>query len=154
MSLHDRLRQVREHLGQTQASLAQRLEIGASTWQKYELGVSLPKAEALKQLAEEGISVDWLLTGEGEMMRDARRGPAPFDVGLPLPQQRGTAPLDTALLKLCVEQLENHLDRKRRQLSAAKRAEIISLLYEISVEEEGGLEEAKRYIPRMLRLVS
>ena len=36
-------------------------------WQVYELGKRLPGSEAYITLAEMGYSVDWLLTGKGEM---------------------------------------------------------------------------------------
>lgn len=153
-ALAQRLRRCAQIAGSGER-LSQISAIPRRTLESYLSGQSEPNVSRLVALAEAvGVSVEWLATGEGEMMRDARDEPPAFDVGLPLPQHRGAASVDTALLKLCVEELEDHLDRKRLQLSATKKAEVISLLYEISIEEEKSLDDAKRDIPRMLMLVS
>ncbi|WP_044559206.1 helix-turn-helix domain-containing protein [Azospirillum sp. B4] len=65
--LKDRLRQVREHFGETQKSMSARFALGVNTWQGYERLGKLPKGETLAQLLELDISVDWLLTGHGNM---------------------------------------------------------------------------------------
>ncbi|MDG3443998.1 helix-turn-helix domain-containing protein [Nitrospirillum amazonense] len=65
--LKDRLRQVREHLGETQKSMSARFALGVNTWQGYERLGKLPKGETLARLLELDISVDWLLTGHGNM---------------------------------------------------------------------------------------
>ena len=56
------------------------LGLGIRTWQTYELGNSLPKAETLNQLSEMGYSIDWLLTGQGPMrVGGMAENSAPYD---------------------------------------------------------------------------
>ena len=70
--MKDRIRQIRESIGITQETMSQRLGLGDSTWQKYELGISQPNSKALIAISDLGFSIDWILTGEGEMRRDAK----------------------------------------------------------------------------------
>lgn len=65
----DRLKQVREYLGDTQISMAARFGLGTNTWKIYEYEGRLPKTETLLSLADLGVSIDWLLTSEGTMLR-------------------------------------------------------------------------------------
>ncbi|MBF0415630.1 MAG: helix-turn-helix transcriptional regulator [Magnetococcales bacterium] len=67
--MKNRLFQVRKHLGETQQGIANRLELGASTWQVYEQGKSEPGSDLLRKLAKLGFDVNWILTGEGSMLR-------------------------------------------------------------------------------------
>jgi transcriptional regulator with XRE-family HTH domain len=67
LTLGDRLKSIRVELGHTQKTMSDALGLGIRTWQTYELGNSLPKAETLNQLSELGYSIDWLLTGLGPM---------------------------------------------------------------------------------------
>ncbi|TWB46158.1 hypothetical protein FBZ90_101493 [Nitrospirillum pindoramense] len=71
--LKDRLRQVREYLGETQKSMSARFALGVNTWQGYERLGKLPKGETLAQLLTLDISVDWLLTGHGDMHMTGNR---------------------------------------------------------------------------------
>lgn len=66
-AIGERLRLIRVELGHTQKSMSDVLGLGIRTWQTYELGNSLPKAETLNQLSELGYSIDWVLTGRGAM---------------------------------------------------------------------------------------
>lgn len=68
-----RLRIIREELGKTQTGMSELLGLGVRTWQTYELGNSLPKAETLKVLYDLGYSIDWILSGSGPMRAHAFR---------------------------------------------------------------------------------
>jgi transcriptional regulator with XRE-family HTH domain len=68
MKISDRLRLVREHFDLTQPSAATKFGIPLGTYKQYEKGPSEPGAGALRGLAEGGININWLLTGEGEML--------------------------------------------------------------------------------------
>lgn len=70
----DRLKRVREQLGQSQKGMDPLLGIGKGSWQRYELGQT-PGGQVIAALAGLGIDAHWLLTGEGEMLRDQRRPP-------------------------------------------------------------------------------
>lgn len=68
-TLADRFEMVRRHFGGlSQREMAERLGISKNTWQRYENGDS-PNASVLSSLADLGIDVSWLLTGNGSMVR-------------------------------------------------------------------------------------
>ena len=67
---------IRAHFGMTQAEMASRMNVTIRPYQMYENGDRLPQADSLQALSEMGISVDWLLTGKGEM-RGESTAPAP-----------------------------------------------------------------------------
>jgi len=68
MKISDRLRLIREHFDLTQPSAATKFGIPLGTYKQYEKGPSEPGSGALRGLAEGGININWLLTGEGEML--------------------------------------------------------------------------------------
>lgn len=70
-SLGDRLRLLREARGLNQKEMSAALDLGESSWQRWELKDRLPSAEVLERLAAEGVSIDWLISGRGEMMPGA-----------------------------------------------------------------------------------
>lgn len=63
----ERLVALREEFGLTREELAQRLDWNASTMAKYEQGRNFPDPEFLKRVQDLGISLDWIITGRGEM---------------------------------------------------------------------------------------
>lgn len=69
MNLGERLKQVRENLGYTQKEMAKAINTNPQTWQVYESGKSVPGGNVLEALARMGFNVNWLLTGEGEMIQ-------------------------------------------------------------------------------------
>lgn len=64
----ERLKQVRISMNYSQAQFASLLGIAQSTYAKYELGGGVPE-KTLLFLAEKGIDLHWLITGEGSMYR-------------------------------------------------------------------------------------
>ncbi|MEQ8396456.1 S24 family peptidase [Thalassobaculum sp.] len=86
MSARDRLRIVRERLGESQRSMSTRLGLGVNTWSAYERGESMPKSEVLVQLTSLGFSIDWLLIGDGPMMRGLDPAPTPDGEFLAIPR--------------------------------------------------------------------
>jgi len=61
-----RMKEAREQLGlKRPADLAERIGISARTYEGYEQGRSPPKVATLRGLAELGVDLNWLLTGEG-----------------------------------------------------------------------------------------
>ena len=128
MSVSERLRAVREHLGKTQREMSSQLSLGVNTWQTYERDINLPSAQALLRLADLGFSLDWLATGEGTMLRAA--GPTK-----PAPTE-GEPQLDEALLADAIEVLEEWLAQREATLSSAKKARAAAALYEIGLEDQ------------------
>ena len=80
--LGHRLRLIRERLGETQRGMSDRFALGVNTWQVYERMDRLPKDEALIELIKLGISIDWLITGQGDMSQGGgpRHGHSTVDI--------------------------------------------------------------------------
>lgn len=91
-----------------------------------------------------GINANWLLTGEGPMLlKDLAVSSSAL----------APAALDLAALQMVAELLEDELARKHARLDPARKAEVISLLYEEAVTESE--EEPRRgKVLRLLRLVA
>lgn len=67
MELKDRLKQWREHLKLTQVAFSEQTGIPLRTFKGYESGSRSPGSDALAQIAETGVNINWLLTGNGDM---------------------------------------------------------------------------------------
>lgn len=61
------IRRIREVVGLNQTTFANALDIPRTTLINYEKGMALPSDLLLKLKEKWGVSIDWLLTGEGEM---------------------------------------------------------------------------------------
>jgi len=55
----------RKAMGLEQESFAELMGMAASTWNKYEYGISFPKPQHFERLHEIGISIDFLISGRG-----------------------------------------------------------------------------------------
>lgn len=64
-----RLRAWRRSLGFTQAQMGAVLGVDGTTLRKYEQGVTLPSGSVLLQASNMGLDLNWLLSGEGLMLR-------------------------------------------------------------------------------------
>lgn len=69
MSIADRIKRWRNHLGMTQGQLAAASGIPKATLVGYENAQREPGAAALAALGKTGCDLTWLVTGEGEMSR-------------------------------------------------------------------------------------
>ncbi|MBC7907018.1 MAG: helix-turn-helix domain-containing protein [Rhodospirillaceae bacterium] len=65
----ERLRLARERLGESVTGIAKESGVNRGTWQRYESGTNRPDADTLAVLHRRGIDINWLLTGEGTMLR-------------------------------------------------------------------------------------
>jgi transcriptional regulator with XRE-family HTH domain len=70
----ERFKYFRDKLELTQRGLAEKLEIPSTAISKYEQELIRPSADLLTKIGLMGININWLLTGEGEMMNSP---PAP-----------------------------------------------------------------------------
>ncbi len=61
----ERLRVIRKDLGLTPEDAAQQANVSAQQWRKYERGEAEPKLSKMVFLFQEGISLSWIMTGEG-----------------------------------------------------------------------------------------
>lgn len=64
-----RLRAWRRSLGYTQAQMGAVLGVDGTTLRKYEQGITLPSGSVLQQAANMGLDLNWLMNGEGLMLR-------------------------------------------------------------------------------------
>ena len=64
-----RLRAWRRSLGFTQAQMGAVLGVDGTTLRKYEQGVTLPSGSVLLQASNMGLDLNWLMSGEGLMLR-------------------------------------------------------------------------------------
>lgn len=74
-TIADRLKRARAFFALNQKEFASICGVGFSTYQKYEMGLSLPGAEAMAGFAKVKINTNWLLTDEGDMMVDIENAP-------------------------------------------------------------------------------
>lgn len=72
MNIGERLRLLRARFELSQAEASVKFGIPSGSWKKYETGPSEPGSGALRALSEGGVNVNWLLTGEGEMLLSDR----------------------------------------------------------------------------------
>lgn len=136
--LASRLLEVRG--GATQARMAEMLGISTRTWQNYETGVHVPDANALLALAKAGFNVQYILTGEGELLTPT--GPIP---------RSQPARLDAAILRAAIEAVEEGLELSGRTASAEVRADLVARVYDLFLSEEAGAGKATAAILRLIR---
>lgn len=137
VQLGDRLKVVREFLGETQKTMSRRFRLGESTWQSYELNGKLPKGETLSELAALGIDMNWLLTGRGSMQMAAGR-PESGDGALALSPRESGSVLDLALLSEAIALVEQGLDDQGRRLSSRAKGNLVAALYGLALAGEDG----------------
>lgn len=77
--LGERLIAVREHLGFIKRDgFAEKLNVPANTLGTYERGVAAPSPDIFATYHREfGVNINWLVTGDGDMLDDPSKAPAP-----------------------------------------------------------------------------
>lgn len=66
-ALGARLREVRNAMGLNASKMAGLWKLERKTWERYEHGEGVPKANVLMDLVQRGVNARWLLTGEGNL---------------------------------------------------------------------------------------
>lgn len=116
---------------------------GISTDQlaRYEKG-SAPSFPPLAKLARaKGVSLDWLATGDGDMLQAASGNVSQ------------SARLDRGTLRLAADVLEKALDAANASTDSAGRAELLIAIYEL-LEQGAARDAAERVVATMLRAAS
>ena len=67
MDIGGRLKLIRDQYGESQAKFSLRFGIAQNTWGQYEIGKRSIPDDLKKQLADIGINLHWLVTGDGSM---------------------------------------------------------------------------------------
>jgi len=111
----DRLKVFRESLNMGQAQFAAALGGTVGGYQKNEQGISAPNSKVLSKLHGLGLNLNWLLSGEGAMLRS---DPGPHCAGDEI-QAYGD----------CVEILELALSKLGRTLPAEKKRLALDSMY-------------------------
>ncbi|WP_340149309.1 S24 family peptidase [uncultured Sneathiella sp.] len=68
--IYNRIRDAREFLGLSQKAISEKLGCSHQAWQGYEAGNNLPGGKILRRLNFLGISIDWLLSGRGSIVKN------------------------------------------------------------------------------------
>jgi len=157
-----RMRVAREFLGLSQQGLADQLGVSKRGIQDNETRNRVPGGDVINGFVRLGINANWLLTGDEPMLLKDLGVPAPALYGveqsvppshLPSAQEAATPALDLHTLQTVIAMLEEELERKRARLDPARKAEVISLLYDEAAAERE--EDARRSkVLRLLRLVA
>lgn len=82
MSIGARLKQWREYKNLKQDEASSLLRVPFSTFQKYEMDIRKPGAEAIEAFVDAGINANWLLKGEGDMLLNGDKAQHPQRSGL------------------------------------------------------------------------
>lgn len=124
-----RLHQLRRWLGFGRRSdMAAHLGLPGSTYSAYEGEAGPPKVEWLAVLARRGVNLNWLLTGEGEMLAHPT---APAPPMAPVVDDDPAA-LNTYLLAAMISRVEREQRERGRSLTALEKGEMIAHLYALS----------------------
>lgn len=67
-NLANRFRLVRMHVGLSQPAMSEKLGLSRNVWQTYELGKSVPGTVVYRGLIDMGFSVNWIMSGCGDML--------------------------------------------------------------------------------------
>lgn len=140
-----RLKQVADSIG-TQKDAATLAGVSVSQFARYIKGESEPSFLTIISLCKRAnVNVLWLATGEGQMHASGARETAGDHIST----------LDTDLLEAIIRDLESALDEEGLELAAAKKAIVVTQLYEDAVakSDAAGRPDASS-MRRLLRLVS
>lgn len=141
-----RLRLLRHRLGFARRSdMAAHLGLPSSTYSAYEGDAGPPKVEWLLELARRGVNLNWLLTGEGEMLLTAHDPVSINPTIIPMPANAGAPPsprpyrvaehepaVDAYLLAAMISRVEREERERGRPLTALEKGEMIARLYAAS----------------------
>lgn len=123
MNVSDRLRLALDSLGLKITQAAEKSEIPYRSWQNYLSGAREPGAEALSAIcARLGVSIDWLLTGEGPM----RRGGAAAGLATENPREEGMLNLFRELPEAEQREIQQVASEKKRLREVEQKLEEVS----------------------------
>lgn len=75
MSRGERFKAVRAKFGLTATEMAVKVGLSdRSSWERYERGKHIPSGDVLLHLSDMNVDINWLLTGDGHMLKEADAG--------------------------------------------------------------------------------
>ena len=114
-----RLKKARVRKNITRKVLAHTVGVHTNTYGLYERGNRVPDAIMIRTICDIlQVNYIWLFTGHG-----------------PIDMPNNSAGLETGLLESIIFKVEEHLSNSNMLLSPAKKAEIISILYDDALEK-------------------
>ncbi|MCL2830738.1 MAG: hypothetical protein FWD77_08395 [Betaproteobacteria bacterium] len=129
--------------------MAARSGVPFPSYYKYESGNVDPSAKALAALSGIGIQLNWLLTGEGEMLRGQKaEGDQQPEADQSWPS--GLTRRQTDLMRTSIEAAEEGLDAIDSEMAPADKAELILAIYDLI--HKGGADKAG--ILRIIKLAA
>jgi len=164
MTIGARLKEWRAYKHLKQREVGTLLGIHYGNYQKYELDISKPGADAIEALVKEGVNANWLLTGKGPMlMADYSTKPSERDIKAIereiTPQEAiAASSVDVNRLKLAIEQIEQELVKRGGMLEPAAKARVFVLAYQVLEDEDkekdrASFEYAQKMITKLMKTV-
>ncbi|WP_338765877.1 helix-turn-helix transcriptional regulator [Bernardetia sp. ABR2-2B] len=123
MELKDRFKAARKHFDESQASIAKKVKIdrfGRGAVSAIESGQSIsPNAYYVKLLERKGVNSDWLLHGEGEMMKkDNNKIPSDYE----------KLQSENSYLKEKMKEMEQRFEKRFEE----QRVKFLEMIHDIS----------------------
>jgi transcriptional regulator with XRE-family HTH domain len=118
-----RIKQARGVLGLTQKGLCEATGMPFPSLRNYESSNQIPGGEAILALMHAGINANWLLTGEGPMLRADLAGG-----------------LDRERMRISLKAIEMGLKATERVMAPAAKAELLLAVYDL-LEDSSVTEE-------------
>lgn len=116
---------IRQKNNTNQTQVAKQVGIHTATYSKYERGKQIPDAGFVVKFCDVfSVNPTWLLTGQG-----------------PMQMPKNPSGIETDLLRKIIEKIEETLTEKKLILSPAKKAEVISILYDEAIEQADWREQ-------------
>ena len=139
--LSDRIRQARKHIGLSATDAAKIAGLTRKSWERYELDKNEPKVSSLMVLIDHGIDANWLLKGEGNMVREEAPKAGPD--------------IDEELLKAVITEIDNYREHIKPRWDFSQTSRIIALGYlMLESEVSRGLAPSSLNLQLLIEAVS
>ncbi len=152
-SIGIRIKKVRTDIGVNQTEFG--MQIGGlkkSAVSAYEQGDNFPPPDTMIKIAEAGnVTLDWLLTGKE--LHDPEQNPEYRRKVEAVNQIVAERTADLKLMQQVIEAVEEHLQNNQLTMSPAKIAELITVLYEETLESNNQ-QVNKGTVSRMIKLAT
>jgi transcriptional regulator with XRE-family HTH domain len=126
MTLADRLKKIRKDLNKSQKEIAEMIDVSYPAWQGYELGKNAPGSSVIEELVKLGYNANWILTGKGEMKKEASKDAS------------------SKIFTLCLSIVTEYQDGLQEKMSPEKQGKLLRTLWEILCEQSEEWQTVER----------
>lgn len=161
MTIGERLKEWRAYKHLKQREVGTLLGIHYGNYQKYELDISKPGADAIEALVKDGVNANWLLTGVGPMLvADYSTKPANEPVApSAAPAEPVESVIDAKCLQTAIEEIELELIKRRRTMRPDVKTRVFIMAYHVLVDEKkekelASHEYAKQIVTKLMNSVT